>query len=428
MTDKVLVIDDDPSVAELIKVILKPRGLLTYHAIDGREGLKQAYEIQPDLIILDVMMPEHDGYEICARLREFSDVPILMLTAKSQSSDVTRGFSVGADDYVKKPFSNDELISRIESLIKRKKSDKANTKITGYSDGRLEIELASQKVTLQGEELPLTPTEFKLLAFMIRHPHETLSARTLLTEVWGDAYIHDKALLSLYVHQLRQKLKESETDHVYIKTQWGQGYWFNPLANHEPIETSSEIDNEIDAENEERKTPYRIPNQIWLFGVILVMIFLVTLFVAKNKDSIARLFMPEGESTSLQAINTAEGFVQEKNIGVHGQICVINTGKYPTENLAIVNTIQVIRDKPENYLSRTVAVNQKPVLEPGESYCYPYEIVFEPVPEQNVQYRNLANIMISNYTGLMPGSEHCPDSGSCSFGQSASAAFTIPEP
>ena len=117
VANTILVIDDDPSVAELIKIILKPRGLLTYHAISGQEGLKQAYELQPDLVILDVMMPEQNGYEICARLREFSEVPILMLTAKSQSSDVTHGFAVGADDYVKKPFSMEDFSAKIREVL-----------------------------------------------------------------------------------------------------------------------------------------------------------------------------------------------------------------------------------------------------------------------------------------------------------------------
>jgi DNA-binding response OmpR family regulator len=178
VAEKILVIDDDLGVAELIRLILKPRGMLIYHAVDGQEGLKQAYELQPDLIILDVMMPERDGFDVCARLREFSDVPIVMLTAKSQSSDVAHGFAVGADDYVKKPFSNEELVSRIESLLRRKKTTKANTNITGYTDGYLEVELSHQKVMLQGEEITLTPTEFKLLAFLIRHPHKTLSTPT----------------------------------------------------------------------------------------------------------------------------------------------------------------------------------------------------------------------------------------------------------
>ena len=166
MADKILVIDDDPNMAELIRLILKPRGLVIYHAINGQEGLKQAYELQPDLIILDIMMPEYDGYEVCARLRELSDVPIVMLTAKSQSSDVTRGFAMGANDYVKKPFSNDELVSRIESLLRRNKTSDASTNITRYSDGLLDVEFASQKVTLQGEEVAFTPTEFNLLSFL----------------------------------------------------------------------------------------------------------------------------------------------------------------------------------------------------------------------------------------------------------------------
>lgn len=185
VNEKVLVIDDDPSVAELIKLILKPRGLSIYHAINGQEGLKQAYELQPDLVILDVMMPEQDGYEVCTRIRQISQVPILMLTAKSQSSDVARGFAVGADDYVKKPFSNEELVSRIDGILRRKKTSRVNVNITGYSDGYLEVELASQKVKIQGEDITLTPTEFKLLAFLIHHPNSTLSTRTLLSEVWG---------------------------------------------------------------------------------------------------------------------------------------------------------------------------------------------------------------------------------------------------
>ena len=276
MAEKILVIDDDLNVAELIKLILKPRGFQIYHAADGQEGLKQAYDLQPDLIILDIMMPEHDGFDVCARLREFSDVPIVMLTAKSQSSDVAHGFAVGADDYVKKPFSNEELVSRITSLLRRKKSTKAKTNITGYKDGYLEVELASQKVVPQDEEITLTPTEFKLLAFLIRHPHKTLSTRTLLTEVWGDAYHHDKALLSLYVHQLRQKLKEGETEHKYIQTQWGEGYWFNPLPQaQKPSPVSIPIQEEQEttrAESPKNSAPFR-----WRWFVLVVPIVLIVL-------------------------------------------------------------------------------------------------------------------------------------------------------
>ena len=122
MTANILIIDDDLDTAQLVKMILKSRDVATHHATNGQEGLKLAYELQPDLIILDIMMPGMDGFEVCSRMREFSDVPVLMLTAKTQGSDVQRGFAVGADNYVKKPFCNEELLARIDYLLKRNKN------------------------------------------------------------------------------------------------------------------------------------------------------------------------------------------------------------------------------------------------------------------------------------------------------------------
>ena len=421
MADKILVIDDDPNVAELIKVILKPRGLLTYHAIDGQEGLKQAYELQPDLIILDIMMPEHDGFEICARLREFSEVPILMLTAKSQSSDVTRGFAVGADDYVKKPFSNDELVSRIESLIRRKKSNNTNTKITSYSDGVLEIEFATQKISLRGEEVALTPTEFKLLEFLIQHPHKTLSTRTLLTEVWGDAYSHDKALLSLYIHQLRQKLKEGEAEHKYIQTQWGQGYWFNPLEQVQKSTPVTEPVQEVHKEPEEVAKP-SVLRWIWILLVVLIILLVWQLVNVSNIFS-----RSAGQSTSLEAIVTADGFVSNDATGVQGQVCISNPGEYPTENLSVVGTVQASGERQSTFTSTTIDLEQYPVINPNESHCYPYEIVFNPILEEDAKYRNAVSITITNYAGLEIGSQHCPGPDSCAFGPTIIADFSLPK-
>jgi DNA-binding response OmpR family regulator len=425
VAEKILVIDDDLGVAELIKLILKPRGMLIYHAADGQEGLKQAYELQPDLIILDIMMPEHDGFDVCARLREFSDVPIVMLTAKSQSSDVARGFAVGADDYVKKPFSNEELVSRIESLLRRKKSAKANTNITGYSDGYLEIELSSQKVTLQGEEIALTPTEFKLITFFIRHPQKTLSTRTLLTEVWGDAYSHDKALLSLYIHQLRQKLKEGETtEHKYIQTQWGQGYWFNPLPQ---IQKTSSDSIPIQEEQiiKREKTLTNSINFRWGWIVLVVPIVLIAL----QLDGISGFFTKSVVgSTSLGTLVTAEGFVDEGETGVHGQICITNQGKYPTEHLSVVDTIQAIGERKGMFTSTTIDLDQNPIIEPNKSHCYPYDIIFEPIQEPNAKYNNIVSVTITNYSGLTPGSEYCPGPDPCSFGPMITTEFSLPEP
>ena len=421
---KILVIDDDLNVAELIKLILKPRGLLIYHAADGQEGLKQAYELQPDLIILDIMMPERDGFDVCASLREFSDVPIVMLTAKSQSSDVAHGFAVGADDYVKKPFSNEELVSRIESLLRRKKSAKASTNITGYSDGNLEIELSSQKVTLQGEEIALTPTEFKLLAFLILHPHKTLSTRTLLSEVWGDAYSHDKALLSLYVHQLRQKLKEGEAEHRYIQTQWGQGYWFNPLPQAQKKSPVS-IPVQEEQETEREKTSNNSATFRWGWIVLVVPIVLIAL----QLNGISGFFTkPTSGSTLLDVSVTAKGFLNEGDTGVHGQICITNQGKYPTEHLSVVDTVQVIGEQKDMFTSTTIDLDQNPIIEPNEFHCYPFEIIFEPIQEPNIKYSNIIIVTITNYSGLTLGSEHCPGPDPCSFGPTIMTEFSLPEP
>jgi DNA-binding response OmpR family regulator len=428
LAEKILVIDDDPSVAELIKLILKPHGHQTYHAVDGQEGVKQAYELQPDLIILDIMMPERDGFETCARLREFSDVPILMLTAKSQSSDVTHGFAVGADDYVKKPFSNDELVSRIKSLLRRNKSNGASKNITGYSDGNLEIDIASQKVSLDGKEIDLTPTELKLLTFLVRNPQKILPTRTLLSEVWGDAYSHDKALLSLYIHQLRQKLKEGNAKHKYIQTQWGQGYWFNPLQQTPKSQTIPEIPEQ---EETEQKSQKRIYENRWLwvalgvfigiFAYILYQQFAPNIFGSKLTST------PIQRHTSIEANMIADGYRDANATGLRGHICVKNVGNSPTENLSIVNNIQINSSSTVRNISSTVDLNENPVLDPGVSYCYPFEVAFEPGLDQDAQYHATTAITILNHTGLTVGSKYCPGPQPCPFGLEIATDFVLPE-
>ncbi len=434
MSEKILVIDDDPNIAELINVILKPRGLLTYHAVDGQEGLKQAYELQPDLIILDIMMPVHNGYEICARLRELSDVPIIMLTAKSQSADITRGFAVGADDYVKKPFSNEELVSRIESLLRRKKSTDVTKKITSYSDGHLEVAFASQKVMLDDEEISLTPTEFNLLVFLIRHPNKTLSTRAILTELWGDAYSHDKALLSLYIHQLRQKLNEGEREHKYIQTQWGQGYWFNPLPQSPKPSTVPEVieQGQEESEYEEEETPIEFYKNrlLWVALGILIGVLAYVLYQQYSSFLFSHRIaanLAEGH-TNIEAQMTAEGFREADNSEVRGEICVKNAGNFPTENLSIVNTIQDINTPTARNYSGTVDLSAKPVLRPGEIHCYPFEITFEPDLQQDAQYQIKTVITITNHIGLAAGSTYCPGPQPCPFGPEISTDINLPEP
>lgn len=228
---RILVIDDDTDIAKLLDIILKPQGFVVYHSCDGGEGLKKAYELHPDLIILDVMMPLMDGWDACARLRGLSDVPILMLTARSAETDMLRGFGLGADDYMKKPFSKAEIEARVQALLRRTKNHHGNGKseINHYTDKVLHIDLETQSVELDGKSLDLSATEYNLLACLVRNMGKTVPHNQLLREVWGCEYGNLATTLTLYIHYLRKKLDHVDHDHEYIHTQWGRGYCFVPV-------------------------------------------------------------------------------------------------------------------------------------------------------------------------------------------------------
>jgi two-component system KDP operon response regulator KdpE len=226
---RILVVDDDSDIAELLTIILKPQGFGVYLACDGREGLKKAYELHPDLVILDVVMPEIDGWDVCSRLRELTDVPILMLTARSAESDLLRAFSLGADDYLKKPFSKGELEARIRALLRRNKNHNGTSDISHYTDRLLDINLETQMVELEGKVLDLSATEYSLLACLVRNMGRTVTHSQLLREVWGCEYAKLSTSLTLYIYYLRKKLEVSRHDHEYIHTRWGRGYCFVPI-------------------------------------------------------------------------------------------------------------------------------------------------------------------------------------------------------
>ncbi len=228
-TPRILIIDDDPDIAELLTIILKPQGLSVYHACNGKEGLKSAYELHPNLIILDIMMPEVDGWEVCRRLRELTDVPILMLTAKSTETDMLRAFTLGVDDYMKKPFSKGELEARIRVLLRRNKTPNGHSDIHHYTDRLLSINLETQVIELEGKVINLSTTEYSLLACLVRNLGRTVTHRQLVREVWGCEYKKLSTSLPLYIYYLRKKLEVSQHDHEYIHTQWGRGYCFVPI-------------------------------------------------------------------------------------------------------------------------------------------------------------------------------------------------------
>lgn len=423
MDKRILFIDDDVEFLALLEKLLKLEGYTVFLATNGSEGLHLAYEQHPDLIILDISMPEQDGFDVCRNLREISNVPILMLTARSATADVAHGFAVGADDYMKKPFSNTELLLRVKALLRRGKNTSSyNNKIAinNYSDGVLYVDLIERSCCVKGSPISLTTTEFNLLSILIQNSSQTLSIRTLLTEVWGDGYTHDKGVLSLYIHQLRQKLQDDNEEHKYIQTHWGRGYCFNPLPKVEkPVITR------FDRRSTDKTQPSspKIYKWIWIFLIGLLLI------LALQAENIFNVFAGTKKgATSLETLITAEGFIEQETTGVRGQICVTNTSKYPTENLSIVNSVQVIGQKQGNYISTTVDLSQKPVIDPGESHCYPYKAAFDVIAEKDVKYKSLASVTITNYVEMLPGTDHCPGADLCSFGPTAMTDFSIPMP
>lgn len=233
MNKKALVIDDDPELGTLICQILKPIDISVYQAFTGGEGLKLAYSIHPDLVILDVMMPGMDGFDVCSRLREMASIPILMLTARTNENDMLHGFNVGVDDFLRKPFSKNELEARVRALVRRSELKNASPQsfVSSYVDSVLSIDIESETVTLQGNVVELTPREFSLLSLLVRNQGKAVSHREIIREAWGETYLGNTDNTSLYVYYVRNKLQDGRHGHQYIHTHWGRGYCFEPRKN-----------------------------------------------------------------------------------------------------------------------------------------------------------------------------------------------------
>lgn len=231
MKQTILVIDDDHDLTVMLTAQLERRNYRVVVAANGREGLQKAYQARPDLIILDIMMPEMDGWEVCQRLRELSNVPIIMLTARNIKGDIVKGLESGADDYLTKPFSAAELEARIQAVLRRSNSGDGKTKARSsfYSNGYLTIDFDRRTVKVQGEIIELTPTEFKLLSCLVRNEGRVLPHRYLLTEVWGPEYADEVDYVKLYIRYLRLKIEEDPSEPVYIQTEWGIGYRFSEV-------------------------------------------------------------------------------------------------------------------------------------------------------------------------------------------------------
>jgi len=219
---RILVVDDDEDIRLLLQELLGRAGYEIDEAPDGRTALRRLYERPPALVILDVTMPEMDGYQTLERIRDLSDVPVIMLTARTQELEKVRGLSAGADDYVAKPFGRQELLARVQALLRR--SGGKSEVQESYTDDFVRIDYAQRRVTAEDREVQLTPLEFKLLAAFVQHPNQVLSRDQLLELVWGDPYGVSGDQVKLYVGYLRKKLCPEAPDTAPVETVRGFGY------------------------------------------------------------------------------------------------------------------------------------------------------------------------------------------------------------
>lgn len=226
---RILVIDDDPTVLERALQLLREGGYEVLTATNGQEGLRTVFQERPDLIILDIMMPPGmDGFEICQRVRELTDVPIVMLTARKDEEDIIRGLELGADDYVVKPFRSGELLARVKAALRRFNiSPSTSPEADGYQDEWLYIDIPGRVVRVNDQRVRLSATEFNLLSIMLKNADQVLESSQILKHVWGPEYRDEVAYVRVYISHLRQKIEPDPANPVYIHTEHQVGYRFS---------------------------------------------------------------------------------------------------------------------------------------------------------------------------------------------------------
>jgi two-component system KDP operon response regulator KdpE len=222
----ILVVDDEPRMVRFVRMNLELEGYQVAQAGTGMEALEKVRDDLPDLVLLDVMMPEMDGFETLARLREISTVPVIMLTVKGDEEDRIRGLELGADDYVTKPFSPRELASRIRAVLRRAEMPSPVAKTTVEIDDHLQIDFRQREVIVDGKRIGLRPTEYRLLYHLVNNAGWVMTHEMLLSKVWGYEYRDESGLLRLYITYLRQKIEPDPSHPRYILTERGVGYRF----------------------------------------------------------------------------------------------------------------------------------------------------------------------------------------------------------
>ena len=225
---RILVVDDEPDVIESVRIGFE----LQWREIDvigaglGEEALDRIERDAPDIVLLDIGLPDIDGFEVVRRIREFSDVPVVMLTARDDAMDKVKGLELGADDYITKPFNHLELMARVKAVLRRLAMPTPTTRAPSFTAGDLEVDFGAQEARLRGDRIDLTPTEYKLLYHLVRNAGHVLPHGTLLAKVWGREYVDEVDYLRVYVRRLRDKLGDDPERPRYIRTERGLGYRF----------------------------------------------------------------------------------------------------------------------------------------------------------------------------------------------------------
>jgi len=224
MAKKVLVVDDEKLIVKGIRFSLEQEGMQVDCAYDGQEALDMIKENTYDVILLDVMLPIFTGYEVCQQVREFSDVPIIMVTAKDDDMDKILGLEYGADDYITKPFNILEVKARIKAIMRRSSKKEEEAKEATYGD--LTIDCSSRRVYIEGQEVNLTAKEFDVLELLVFHPNKVYDRDSLLDIVWGKDYPGDARTVDVHIRRLREKIEKNPSEPMYVHTKWGVGYYF----------------------------------------------------------------------------------------------------------------------------------------------------------------------------------------------------------
>ena len=223
---KILIIDDEQPTAEAISLLMQQSGYEARHALSGQQGLRIAYQQQPDLVILDAVLPDRDGWAICRQLRELADMPIIFVSARNSKEDVIKGLELGADDYVAKPFDNEVLLARVKACLRRAPKARQVEEMV-FDNGDFRINFMNRQVWIRDSVTHLTPKEFNLLAVLVRNAGRVVARADLVAEAWGDEYRDAVGSLKLYIHYLRHKLERNPQQPKYILTSRGVGYRFD---------------------------------------------------------------------------------------------------------------------------------------------------------------------------------------------------------